>query len=180
MITAIFNKAPMKFPFINIIRKRNARMKNFKYIMMLFIASLALNSQAASIEKSIEARQSYMNLFAFNLGITGDMAKGKSEYNAELAKIAAKNLLSLAKMNNTTMWPEGSSNQDEDGKGITRAKPALWSTYPEVINKHEKLVTALERFSLLASDGIENLQKGMKSVGRGCGGCHKKFRAKNK
>jgi len=155
-------------------------MKIFKYIMLLFFASLALNSLAASIEKSIEARQSYMNLFAFNLGIAGDMAKGKSEYNAELAKIAAKNLLSLAKMNNSAMWPEGSSNQDEAGKGITRAKPALWSTYPEAINKHKKLVTALERFSLLVGEGRESLQKGIKSVGRGCGGCHKNFRAKNK
>jgi len=155
-------------------------MKKIKYLMMLFITSLALNSVAASIEKSIEARQSYMKLYAFNLGIAGDMAKGKSQYDAELAKRAAKNLLSLAMMNNAAMWPEGSSNKDEEGKGITRAKPALWSTYPEVINKHENLVTALERFSLLAGDGIENLQKGMKSVGRGCGGCHKKFRTKNK
>ncbi len=133
---------------------------------------------AQEVEKVIEARQSFMQLYAFNLGIVGEMAKGNTEYDAQLADSAAQNLLALAKMNNSQMWPEGSSNADAGLEEKTRALPEMWSTYPKVVEKQEDLTAALETFATVAGTDLNSLRGGMKAVGDGCKGCHTDFRAK--
>jgi cytochrome c556 len=53
-------------------------------------------------QRAIEARQSKMTLYAFNLGLLGGMAKGDIEYDAQAAGLAAKNLAAL-----TTVYMPG-------------------------------------------------------------------------
>jgi cytochrome c556 len=83
--------------------------KKLKSILMSTRVSAGLLSSAAvvaaDIEDTIKARQSLMQLYAFNLGLVGDMAKGKSEYDAEIAANVAQNLLVLAKLKTDPMWP---------------------------------------------------------------------------
>ena len=101
---------------------------------------------AADIEDTLEVRQSLMQLYAFNVGLVGDMAKGKSEYDAELAANAAQNLLALAKMNSDRMWPEGSSQADQGLADKTRALPEVWTDHAEFSDKHRQLTKTLEGF----------------------------------
>jgi cytochrome c556 len=133
---------------------------------------------AEEAEKAIEARQSFMQLYSFNLGLVGEMAKGKTEYDAETASNAAQNLLALAKMNTGPMWPQGSSKADAGLEEVTRALPEIWTTYPKVAEKQDALTAALETFATVAGKDLASLRGGMKAVGDGCKACHEDLRAK--
>ena len=127
---------------------------------------------------AVKARQAHMQLYAFNLGTLGAMAKGEAEYNAEAAAGAANNLLAAAKLDGSQMWPQGSDSEAMAGK--TRALPDIWTTYPKVTDQQKALIEALEKLAPAAGTDLESLQGALKAVGAGCGGCHKPFRAEKK
>ena len=134
---------------------------------------------AEPFEKEIEARKAVMQLYAFNLGLLGAMAKGKAEYDPELAGAAAQNLLAVVEMNNSAMWPEGAGAAGAL-EGKTRAKPEIWSRYPEVGEKHRALTDALTKMAAEAGTGLDGVKANMGAVGKGCKGCHEPFRAPKK
>ena len=78
----------------------------------------------AAMLKAIEARQAQMQLYAFNLGQLGAMAKGEMPYDAGLASAAAGNLAQLSNLNGAAVWPIG-SDIDSLGKDVTTALPAI-------------------------------------------------------
>jgi len=128
-------------------------------------------------KKEIKARQSFMQVYAYNLGLLGNMAKGKAPYDAKIAAAAASNLLAASNMDNSTMWPKG-SDADSSGlnKDITRAKPDIWTTYPKVKEKSKDLKDALTKMAAAAGNGLDAVKANMGDVGEGCKGCHKAFR----
>ena len=127
-------------------------------------------------KKQIQARQSFMKVYAFNLGLLGAMAKGEADYDAKLAAAAANNLLAAAKMDNSAMWPAGSDADAEGLKDKTRAKPENWTTWPKASEKHQALTDALTAMAAEAGNGLEAVQANMGAVGDGCKGCHESFR----
>lgn len=133
-----------------------------------------------AFKKEIQARQSFMRVYSFNLGLLGAMAKGDAAYDAKIAGAAANNLLSAAKMDNAAMWPGGSGADGEGLEGKTRAKPETWSTYPKVSEKHEALTAALEKMAAEAGNGLDAVKANMGDVGKGCKGCHEDFRVPKK
>ncbi len=155
-------------------------MQKSKLLVLSFTLAAALVSGAAmaiDIEKAIKARQGLMQIYAFNLGILGSMAKGATEYDAVTADTAANNLLTLASMKNGAMWPEGSSNDSIEFSDMTRALPEIWTTYPEVGNRGTDMISTLKEFTGQAGKDLVSLQEGMKLVGKACKGCHEDFRA---
>jgi len=155
--------------------------KKLKVILSALALTTVLGSGtivAADTEQILEARQAFMQVFSFNLSLVGDMAKGKSEYDAEIAANAAQNLLALSKMNNDPMWPQGTSKDDPGLAEKTRALPKIWASYPEFSEKHADLTEAMEQFVNVAGKDLASLRGGMKAVGEGCKGCHENFRAK--
>jgi cytochrome c556 len=128
-------------------------------------------------KKEIEARQSFMQVYAYNLGLLGNMAKEKTPYDAKIATAAASNLVAAINMDNSTMWPKG-SDADSSGlnKDLTRAKPDIWTTYPKVKEKSKDLKDALTKMAAVAGDGLGAVKANMKDVGSGCKGCHEAFR----
>jgi len=146
---------------------------------VLAVAAVVIASsgaQAAGEEKAVEARQSVMKIYSFYMGQLGAMAKGKMEYNAKTAQAAADSLLSMATLKTGSMWIPGTGNDKLGDK--TRAKPEIWSTYPEVATKSKNLVMSLEGMVKVAGTGLEGLRGGIGAVGKSCGGCHKPFRQK--
>lgn len=146
------------------------------------IAAIALIGASAGIagefDKPVKARKAVMQVYAFNLGMLGAMAKGEAEYNADMAKDAAGNLLAAATMKNGPMWPEGS---DSGALGdMTRAKPEIWSTYPKVSEKSKALVDAATNLASAAGNGLDALKASMGPVGNACKGCHEDFRVPKK
>lgn len=143
----------------------------------LILATTAVAKDDFPFQKQIEARQSFMQVYAYNLGLLGAMAKEEEPYDAKIASAAANNLLAASKMDNSTMWPKGS---DADSKGLnknlTRAKPDIWEDFPKVGEKHKALSDALTKMAAVAGNGLGEVKANMGDVGDGCKGCHKPFR----
>lgn len=144
----------------------------------LILVAAARPGFAGEFDKQLKARQSLMQVYAFNIGILGAMAKGKMPYDADIAQAAASNLHAAVSMKNPTMWPKGSGNDALGDK--TRAKPDIWSTYPKVAEKGKAMTEAAAKMASVAGNGLDAVQANMKSLGEGCKGCHKPFRAPKK
>ncbi len=124
--------------------------------------------------KLIKARQSEMQLKSFNAGPLFGMAKGKIEYNAELAAMLANNLLLQTQLDMGRAWAEGTDNVAYEGK--TAALPEAWSTYPEIAEKGEAYVKAVTELAPVAGNGLAALKSKISALGKGCKGCHDDFR----
>jgi len=126
--------------------------------------------------KLIKARQSEMQLRSFNAGPLFGMAKGKVEYNAELASMLANNLLLQTKLDMGRAWAKGTDNGTYSGK--TTALPEIWTTYPKISEKGKAYVKAVTELAAVAGNGLDALKSKVGDLGKGCKGCHDDFREK--
>jgi len=126
--------------------------------------------------KLIKARQSEMQLKSFNAGPLFGMAKGKVEYNAELASMLANNLLLQTKLDMGRAWAKGTDNVTYSGK--TAALPEIWTTYPKISEKGKAYVKAVTELAAVAGNGLDTLKSKIGALGKGCKGCHDDFREK--
>ena len=138
-------------------------------------ATAAISGEAE--ERAVKARQALMQVYAFNLGQLGAMVKGEMEYNADLAKASADNLVKATTMNGMAMWPKGSSMDDEGMAGKTWAKADIWADGSDVGEKAKALREAAAQMAEVAGNGLDAFKGAMGGVGGGCKGCHEKFRA---
>ena len=146
----------------------------FKVIAAAALAAVPVSAFAQDVEKSVAARQAQMKLYAFYIGQLGAMAKGAVDYDAEAAGKAAASLNALAGLDGSKMWPPASSNAELGD--ATRALPAIWSTYPAVVEKSKEFKSAAAAMADAAGGGLEALQGAMGPLGKSCGGCHEDFR----
>lgn len=123
---------------------------------------------------AIKARQSLMQLYAFNLGQLGAMAKGTVDYDAATATAAANNLLAAVTMDQMAMWPQGTDNASMPGK--TRALPAIWTTFPAIAENGKAMAEAAAVMAEAAGKDLGSLQAAMGAVGKNCGSCHETYR----
>ncbi len=143
-------------------------------ILLLSISQLAVSAE--QFEAQIQARQAFMQVLKFNIGILGDMAKGNRDYDAKLAESSAKNIHAASLMDNSAMWPQGSDNAAKLAVK-TDALPQVWSNYPGVVEKHTAWIEASASLSANAGKGLDKLRQHIGAVGKSCQGCHKSFRA---
>lgn len=136
-------------------------------------AATGQDAQAKALSDATKARQAQMQLYAFNLGQLGAMAKGEVAYDSAAASAAAGNLASLARLDQGRLWPEGSDEMGVDG---SRAMPAIWENMPDVMTKAADLVTATTAMEAAAGTDLASLQAAMGAVGGACGACHKAYR----
>ena len=136
--------------------------------------TLADGHENKAAKAAVKARQATMDLYVFNLGILGAMAKGAVDYDADAAKAAAGNLAVLSSMNQMAIWPPGS---DTDTLGdVTRALPAIWAADSRAFEAGMALATSAAALSNVAGDGLDALRGGIGAVGKSCGGCHDTYR----
>ncbi len=152
-----------------------------KYLLLtlsiLFATNFLSAASAGDFDKQIKARQAVMKLYSFNLGILGAMAKGEMDYDADLAKSSADNLLATAKMKNGAMWPQGSDMATAGNENLTWAKAVIWSSFPEVGEKHQALTDAAIKMAAEAGNGVDAIRANIGAVGGSCKACHDSFRA---
>ena len=146
----------------------------------LFIIGITLSVTAYSaddpLKKAIKARQGEMQLRQFNVGPLFGMAKGKMDYDADMAKKLAGNLKLLLDLDNGRAWPQGSDNEKYPGE--TTALPKIWTTYPEISEYGKKYKMAVMELAAVAGDGQDALKSKIGAVGKSCKGCHDDFREK--
>lgn len=126
---------------------------------------------------AVKARKAHMQLYAFNLGTLGGMAKGEIEYNADAAQAAADQLAALAAFNQSAYWLPGTSNAELGEE--TRALPAIWEEGSTAGKISQDMAAAAANLAAVASDGQAALGPAMGGVGQGCGSCHKAYRQSN-
>lgn len=146
-------------------------------LTLTLIASLFAGSAFAdaATDRAIKARQSLMQLYAFNLGALGAMAKGTVEYDADAASAIAANLVSLSTLSPAGLWPQGS---DIGSYPNTAALPEIWTMYPDIASKSKALSDAATAMKIAAGTDLAALRGAMKPMGGACGGCHKTYRQK--
>lgn len=123
---------------------------------------------------AVKARTSIMQLYAFNLGTLGAMAKGEAEYDAEAATRAANNIVVVSQIDQSAMWPAGSDNGSDPS---TRALPAIWENFADVGAKGQALADAAVAMQAAAGQDVEALKGAMGQLGGACSACHKAYRA---
>ena len=141
------------------------------------VAATVITGTALAQDKpdpSVTARKSVMQLYAFNLGQLGAMAKEEVAYDAEVASKVAGNLALLVQLDQSALWPEGTDNSASDG---TRALPELWANFDDVMAKGKALSDAAMAMESAAGTDLASLQGAMGALGGACGACHKAYRA---
>jgi len=128
--------------------------------------------------KLIAARKGEMQLRSFNAGPLFGMAKGKMEYDAELATTLANNLLTLTKLNNGRAWKKGTDVGAYPDDTTALAK--IWSANSGVGDKGRAFKKAVDELAMVAGDGIDALKPKVGALGKSCKGCHDDFRKKKK
>ncbi len=142
-----------------------------KTIFKATVVSALLAGPSFADEAAINGRQSLMGLYNFNAGILFSMAQGKTDYNADVASAAASNLAAASKINQMSMWPQGTDNVAMAGK--TRAKPDIWTTFPAILENAEQLTIAADAAAAVSSNGLDALKAAIGPVGAACQACHK-------
>ncbi|HCQ66541.1 MAG TPA: cytochrome C554 [Rhodobacteraceae bacterium] len=138
------------------------------------IAVFAGPGAAQDVPAAVKARQSQMQLYAFNLGTLGAMAKGEAEYDAEAAQGAADNLVALTSLAAGPMWAPGTDDMSIDG---TRTLATMWDNFPDVMAKGTALAEAAGGMAAAAGTDLASLQAAMGPLGGACSACHKAYRA---
>lgn len=122
--------------------------------------------------QAIKARQSHMQLYSFNLGVLGAMAKGTVEFDAGAAQAAADNLAALSGLNQMAYWIPGTSTTDSEN---TKALPALWEEGSSAVQKGKDLNTAAMAMAENAGS-LDGVRANIGGIGGACGACHKLYR----
>ena len=130
---------------------------------------LATAAGAQSFDNQIKARQGMFAMNGVSLGILAGMARGRMEYDADLAQAAADNLVNVSQFNMAPLWPEGS---DSDAVATTAALPAIWENYDDFLAKFADFGTAAVAMQAVAGTGVEALGPALGALGATCGACH--------
>ncbi len=143
-------------------------MRNSTRILAIGLAFAATLAMAAEDAKNplVKARIDTMRTIGANTKILGDMASGKTPYDAAAAEQAGGMLAG-------TVVTIADVFQPEESDPVSKAKPEIWVNWADFEGKADALFNA----SLaLDTSSLEGLQAGMVGVGGACGACHKAYR----
>ncbi|MBD3765403.1 MAG: cytochrome c [Rhodobacterales bacterium] len=114
----------------------------------------------------VKARMDTMSTIAMNTKVLGDMAGGKTAFDAAAAT-AAKTALAAAAAEAPAKF------QPRETDPVSVAKPEIWTNWADFVAKAEALATAAEALDTSTLDGVK---AGMPAVGGSCKACHSVYR----
>lgn len=125
------------------------------------------------LDRAVKARKAHMQLYSFNLGLLGAMAKEETPYDADAASMAASSLVLLATMPQNAYWLPGTDSAAFEG---SRAKPEIWTAESNAGQYAEALAAAAMEMEQAASTSLDALKAAMGPLGSACGDCHDDYR----
>jgi cytochrome c556 len=145
---------------------------------MALAMSVAFTTTAAgdadkAMTAAIDARKAQMQLIGYNMGLLGGMAKGETEFDTAKATAAATSLASVAKLDRSILWLEGTIQGDIPD---TRAKAEIWSDAAGFEKASTDLESAADALLEAAGTDLAALQAAMGAAGKTCGACHETYR----
>ena len=147
-------------------------------VLAIVLASTASFAVAGEHQgnPAVKARQAHMELYGHNLYYLLGVARGRSEYNAELAQAAADSLVALHTVSQMRYWAPGTDSESVEG---SRALPALWENFPTVFGIVGESVAAANALQAVASDGVEAMGPAAQALNQTCNDCHRDFRVRD-
>lgn len=144
-----------------------------KHITKAFSITCVLLAGAAFAKDGVtnpvvKERMDLMQTIRVNTGVMGDMASGKTAFDAAAATQARANLAAAAALIPAKFEAEETDPVDE-------ARPDIWMMFDDFTSKAEALVTAAEAAD---TTSLETLQASMRAIGGSCQSCHESYRAK--
>ena len=139
-------------------------MKSFtKTIAVAFIlvAGTAFATEGVT-DPDVMARQALMGTIAGNAKILGEMAGGKTAFDAAIAAKAKADMVAAAADIPAKFKPEATDPK-------SKAKAEIWTNWDDFVAKSEMLLTAAEA---LDPSSAETIGAGMAGIGGACKSCH--------
>lgn len=134
------------------------------------IATLALCAGVAiaaeATDPTAKARQELMDVIGMNMKTLGDMAGGKSAFDAAAAETAKAAIVAAAGEITAKFQTEASDPK-------STAKPEIWTDFATFTTKADALAAAAGALDVAS---IDTLKAGLGAVGGACKDCHTTFR----
>tara|TARA_B000000475_G_scaffold210763_1_gene172807 strand:+ start:127 stop:549 length:423 start_codon:yes stop_codon:yes gene_type:complete len=138
------------------------------FTVVLITASSIVFAHSGVKDKNVKERMILMKEMAKNTKTIGQMLKGKTEFDANKAKLALERLSSLS-----LETPEVFKVNATDPK--SEAKSSIWDEF----DKFTKLSKDLAETSIVLVNSIktiDDLRPALKGISSGCKACHSQYR----
>jgi cytochrome c556 len=143
-------------------------MKLAKAVLIGAILSAgAVYAQAERTDPNAIARSDLMKIVGKNTGVLGDMAGGKSAYDAAAAEAAKAALIEAAGAVEATFKDQGAADP------ASEAKPEVWANWDDFLIKAKALGDAAGAMDVASA---ESIGAGMGALGGACKDCHTTYR----
>ncbi|MBA6420857.1 cytochrome c [Pseudomonas sp. 5Ae-yellow] len=142
----------------------------------LLVVSLSAAAAQLSPEDQIETRKAGFTYMAWNMGkIKAQVIDESVEYNPEQVSAAANAIAAIANSGMGALFGPGT---DQDvGKQVTRADPALFANMNDMAELAGNLGTASDNLVAAAATGDASaVRVAFGEVGKSCKACHDKYR----
>ena len=136
-------------------------------ISAVLASGVAYAEDMEPTDPSAIAREEVMKMIGQNIGILGDMAGGKTAYDAAAAEAAKAAIVEAAGKIEATFKDQGAADP------ASEAKPEIWTSWDDFVAKANALNTAA---TALDATTLESVQAGMAAVGGACKACHTAYR----
>lgn len=139
---------------------------------LLLLSGLALaavvgvaGAQEATLPE-VKARKEQMQGQRMAVAVLGDMASGKTAFDAAAAAKAKADLAAFG-----AQIP--AKFEAEVTEAASKAKPEIWMMWDDFVVKAEALTAAAEALDAASLDGVK---AGMGAIGGACQACHQAYR----
>jgi cytochrome c556 len=132
----------------------------------LILVAGAAYAEVAATNPDVIARQDLMKINGKNAKILGDMAGGKTSYDAATAEAAKAALIAAS----AEIEAKFKTNAEDPG---SKAKPEIWTNWEDFLKKAGALNAAAKAIDV---SSLENIQAGMGGIGGACKDCHTTYR----
>ncbi|MBN8631244.1 MAG: cytochrome c [Rhodobacterales bacterium] len=127
----------------------------------------AASAQEERTDPNSIARGELMETIGKNIGIIGDMAGGKTAYDAAAAEGAKAALVEAAGKIEATFMDQGGADP------ASEAKPEIWANWDDFLVKAK---AAGDAAGALDVASVDTIKAGMGALGGACKDCHTTYR----
>lgn len=137
-----------------------------KFVLAGFVLATGVAIAQAATDPDVIARQALMKTQGGAAKTLGDMAGGKTAFDATAAQ-AAKDTLIATAQDIEAKFAKQTSDPEQD------AAPAVWTNWEDYLLKAKALEDAA---TALDTSSAETIGAGMAGIGAACSDCHKNYR----
>ncbi|MEF3047905.1 c-type cytochrome [Pseudotabrizicola sp. L79] len=132
---------------------------------LVLVAGVAVAKEGVQ-DPTVKARMDLMSTIGMNTKVLGDMAGGKTEFDAAAAS-AAKDALVAASADIAAKFETQATDP------VAEAKPEIWTNWDDFVAKASALNTAA---TALDPASVDSIKAGMGAIGGSCKACHTDYR----